>query len=261
MKNFIEKTYFLSASDANAEGLLSYTSLTANIIDIATMHANELGIGNATMKEMNAGWILSRLTIEMNRLPEVNSHYIIKTWMEDFNRHFSTRCFKIYSPDGFVYGYSRSIWVVIETIEHKNIGLSHFNMPKENILGESIPIPRQEKHFLIKEKENNEGHGVVSTAEPYFYKFQYCDLDYYRHVNTVRYVSLLMNQFTLQEHDETFVSRIELSFLHEASYAMATKLLRYEDPDNPLVTSFQLSDFANGNALLFARVKRDLYNA
>ena len=258
MTPFIEKSYFLSASDANAEGLLSFISLTSNIIDIATDHANELGIGNPSMTDMNAGWILSRITIDMKKSPKVNSHYVIKTWIEDFNRHYSARCFSISSPEGEIYGYSRTIWLVIDAETHKNLGLSHFNMPEELILGEKAPIPVQEKHFPIVEKnEEITGKSILATHPPFNYTFKYCDLDFYRHVNTVRYVTMLLNQFTLKEHDETRVKRMELSFLHEASYGMNTTLLRSDSHDDPLLSSFQLSDSSTGQALLFARIKRE----
>lgn len=257
MEPYIEKKYFLSANDANAEGNLSLTSLTSNIIDIATDHANSIGIGNPTMVDIHAGWILSRLTIDLKETPKVNSEYVLKTWIEDFNRHFSARCFSITSPEGKIYGYSRTIWLVMDAVNHKNLGLSHLNLPKEMILGESAPISRQEKHFPIVENEKDViGKSILATHNPYRYTFQYCDLDFYRHVNTVRYVTMLLNQFTLKEHDESRVSRIELSFLHEASYGMNTILLRADSKDDSLLSSFQLTDASNNNALLFARVKR-----
>lgn len=261
MQQFIEKHYFLSASDANAEGTVSFISLTRNIIDIATDHANSLGIGNPMMKQMNmnAGWILSRLTIDLEEAPKVNTVYVLKTWIEDFNRHFSTRCFKISSPEGKVYGYSRSIWLVIDTDTHKNLGLSHFNLPQNMVLGEEAPISRQEKHFPIYKtgEESLASKSNFATHEPFYYTFKYCDLDFYRHVNTVNYIRMILNQFSLKEHDETTVKRIELSFLHEASYGMKTELLRSDSKDEELVSSFQLSDSSKGEALLFARVKRD----
>lgn len=259
MEPYIEKTYFLSASDANAEGELSMTSLTSNIIDIATDHANSLGIGNPSMIDINAGWILSRLTIDLDITPKVNSHYKLKTWIEDFNRHFSARCFSIISEEGEIYGYCRTIWLVIDALSHKNLGLSHFNLPPELILGESAPIERQEKHFPIYEGEEiNGSKAILSTHRAFEYTFKYCDLDFYRHVNTVRYVTMLLNQFSLKEHDETRIRRIELSFLHEASFGMTTRLLRSDSIQDPLMSAFQLADSETSQALLFARVKREI---
>lgn len=259
MDKVFQGEFFLSAGDANAEGRLALTVLVNKIIDIATSHANSLGIGNPSMAQYNAGWVLSRLTIEMHKYPEVNSPYIIKTWIEDFNRHFSTRCFSIESSDGEIYGYSRSIWLVMDYANHTNFGTSHLNMPLELISGQNVPIPLQEKHIPIL-PEDSDVSGLkkflVASKPAYHYKFQFCDLDYYRHVNTVRYVALLVNQFTLQQHDHSFIDRMELSFLHEASYDMQTSLYQAVDKDNQLLSSFQLTDESDGKALLFARIRR-----
>ena len=251
--------FFLSAGDANAEGQLSLTTLTAKIIDVATEHANLLGIGNPVMSHLNAGWILSRITIQMLHYPTVNSSYIIKTWIQNFNRHFSTRCFSIEAPDGQIYGYCRSVWLVMDYVNHSNFGTSHLHLPQEAVAGVDVPIPTQQKHIAISTPDNvpEPPHKcLLATAPPFFYTFSYCDLDYYRHVNTVRYVALLLNRFSLEQHDDSFIERMELSFLHEASYGMDTVLLRADNEENPMNSSFQLSDTASGNALLFARINR-----
>ena len=261
MDKTFQGEFFLSAGDANAEGRLALTVLVNKIIDIATAHANLLGIGNPQMAQYNAGWVLSRLTIEMQKYPAVNSPYIIKTWIQDLNRHFSTRCFSIESHKGEVYGYSRSIWMVMDYANHTNFGTSHLNLPPEYISGENVPIPLQEKHIPIL-PENSENPGVkkfLKASKPaYHYEFQFCDLDYYRHVNTVRYVALLLNQFSLQDHDRSYIDRMELSFLHEASYAMQTSLYQAVDNEDPLLSSFQLSDDSDGKPLLFARIRRKI---
>ena len=261
MEALYKETFFLSAGEANAEKEMSLPILVSKIIDIATAHANSLGIGNPSMTHLNAGWVLSRLTIEMESYPEVNCDYSISTWIESFNRHFSERAFCISSPDGKVYGYARSIWMVMDTVNHSNIGLSHFSIPEELILGENPPIQKQAKHTLIEERVNEETpKGVLAATHPiYVYRFKYCDLDFYRHVNTVRYVSLLLNRFTLEEHDEYFVRRLELSFLHEAKYGMEVQVLRSDNSADSL-SSFLLRKVSDHTPVLYARIKREKRN-
>lgn len=259
MTPIFKETYFLSASEANAEQELSLPILTSKLIDIATAHANSLGIGNPSMEKMNAGWILSRLTIEMNSYPKVNDTYIISTWIESTNRHFSERAFKIYSESGEVFGYARSIWMVMDTVNHTNVGLSHLTFEKEWIDGTIPPIERQARHSTIVENICGEElpRGIVTATAPVFdYKFKYCDLDFYRHVNTIRYVTLLLNRFTLEEHDESFVKRLELSFLHEAKYGMETQLLRSDSQDGRM-SSFLLRKRSDKSPLFFARLFRE----
>ncbi len=250
------ESYFLSAGEGNAEGEMSLPLLVSKLIDIATTHANSLGIGNPSMADIHAGWVLSRLTVEMERYPEVNSDYCISTWIESTNRHFSERAFRIGAPDGSTYGFARSIWMVMDTTDHSNVGLSHLNFTPEIIDGTRPPIERQERHAPIVEPDSADRPrlALVATAPAATYRFQYCDIDYYRHVNTVRYVNILLNRFSLAEHDATLVRRLELSFLHEAKYGMEIKILRC-DQDTPLNSSFQFTD-ENGTPLLFARIKR-----
>lgn len=257
MKPLIKERYFLSAGDADAEGFLSLPVLANKIIDIATEHANSLGIGNPAMVHLHAGWVLSRLTIEMVSYPKVNDFYVITTWIEDYNRHFSTRDFRIESPEGKIYGYSRSVWLVMDSIERKNLGLSHLPLSQEMILGEVAPIERQEKHIPVVPENEGLQSGkkfLAATCEPAEYTFTYCDLDSYRHVNTVRYVALVMNQFSLKEHDADMVKRLELSFLHEASYGMKTLLFRADSEEKPGESSFQLTNKEDLSPILFARI-------
>lgn len=255
----LTESYFLSASEANAEQELSLPILTSKLIDIATAHANALGVGNPAMGDINAGWVLSRLTIELLRYPKVNETYSISTWIESTNRHFSQRAFKISSGDGETLGYARSIWMVINTIDHSNVGLSHLYFDPQLIDGTIPPIEKQERHSeIISDDEATEesAKGKMVASEPVFeYRFKYCDLDFYRHVNTVRYVSLLLNRFSLEEHDDFMVSRLELSFMHEAKYGMETQLLR-KDCNDSLTSSFLLRKKEDKSPLFFARMFR-----
>lgn len=259
MEPIYTESHFLSAGEANAEKEMALPILVAKLIDIATAHANSLGIGNPSMNDIHAGWVLSRLTIEMEEYPKVNESYEISTWIESFNRHFSERAFSISSSDGNILGYARSIWMVMDTDTHANVGLSHFNLAQELVVGKNPPIQRQAKHTAIIYGEDGENlHGALkATCPPFDYRFMYCDLDSYRHVNTVRYVILLLNRFSLEDFDSFYVKRLELSFLHEAKYDMDTKLLRSDSSygDGEL-SSFLLQKSVDSTPLLFARILR-----
>ena len=255
-----ERQYFLSAGDCNAEKEMALTVLTSKLIDSATMHANSLGIGNPNMPDNHSGWVLSRLTIEMSEYPAIDSDYRISTWVESWNKHFSERSFKISSPDGKVYGFARSIWMVLDTYTHANAGLDSLPFREDYISDEICPIKRQAKHRLImlENEEGAESPRVLKASSPIvLHKFLYSDLDAYRHVNTVRYVALLMSQFSLSQHDENRVARIELSFLDEGEYGKEIEILRNNPEDEHALensTSFLLRKADNKEAILYSRV-------
>ncbi len=240
----ITRRFYLSAAECNAQQELSLPLLAQKLIDVATEHANILGIGNPNMPHPDMGWVLSRLTVEMNRYPHENTDYSITTWVEDWNRHFSRRAFSIADSDGNIMGYARSIWMVLNTSDRSNAGLSGLNFKPEWISDIECPIPMQEKHVRIEPEENSP-----------FYRFKYCDIDFYRHVNTVRYIDLLLNQFDMQEYDANIVNRLEISFLHEASYGMEIKIMKQRSENNPLLHRLYLEKSDASMPILYSRLR------
>ncbi|MBD5221274.1 MAG: hypothetical protein HDS70_02770 [Bacteroidales bacterium] len=259
MESVFTQQFFSSAAEANAEQELSLPILVTKIIDISTAHANSLGIGNPAMEHLNAGWILSRLTIEMTRYPEVNEQYSISTWVEVWNRHFSVRNYSVKDGSGNVIGYARSVWMILRTTDRTNVGLSHLTLPDGMCEGNPVPIEPQAKHCRIyppSASPDSASRDLVANHPPFRYTFRYSDIDFYRHVNTVRYILLLLNRFSLEDFDQTFPSRFELSFLHEAVYGEEVEILRADDAENPLSSAISIVNAAERTPVLFARFIR-----
>lgn len=290
----LSESYFLSAGEVNAEGEMALPLLVSKIIDIATAHANALGIGNPAMEHLGRGWVLSRLAVEMTRYPRVNEKYTLTTWVEAWNRHFSVRNFMVSDAEGHPVGYASSIWMVLDTRTRENAGLAHLSPPADMLSDRPCPIARPGKHCVILPMEENQpSHAdqltpqgqssqrqllprgqVRATAPAVRHTFGYVDLDFYRHVNTVRYVALLLNQYSLADMDRKYVHRFEMAFLREGRYAEPVELLRAdltektegiesierkERADAPKTagesqTMFSVADAADGAPLVFASV-------
>lgn len=192
----------------------------------------------------------------MERYPRVNETYRLSTWVESWNRHFSVRNFMVADAAGEPIGYATSVWMVLDTRTRENAGLSHLSLAPDMITGRTCPIARPGKHAVIvpEEYDGEIAKGVSrATAPALQYTFCYGDLDFYRHVNTVRYVNLLLNRFTLEEMDSTQVARLEMAFMREGRYGETVRLLRSDDGVH---TSFALSDADTGTALLSAALVR-----
>ncbi|MDE6072353.1 MAG: hypothetical protein K2G53_07355 [Muribaculaceae bacterium] len=253
------QTFFNSANESNPEGELAVNILVSNIIEIATAHANALGIGNPTMAHLDAGWVLSRLTIEMERYPKTNESYTLRTWVENWNRHFSTRDFSIEDEQGNVIGYARSVWMVLNMKTHENFGLSHLMLPDGAVSDYPCPIAPQGRHTEIypidTPADEVPAKALRASAPAVEYTFKYNDIDFYRHVNTVRYVTILLNQYSLQDFDRKFLHRMELSFLHEGNFGDTVTVFRhdYEDAGEER-TDYSLFSHHKGLPLIFARL-------
>lgn len=161
--------------------------LVQNIIEVATEHANMLGIGFTRLSAERNIWVLSRLTYELKRYPAMHNHYSLTTWVEDFNRHFSNRCFEIRVNDNETIGYVRTLWAAINIDTRKAADLTSLSDITNFINDKPCPIARQSR---IKP----DGNPTATTD----YTFQVCDIDCNRHVNSGRYVELIVNQNDLR---------------------------------------------------------------
>lgn len=249
--------YFLSAGETNAEAELSLPLLTSRIIDISTAHANALHIGNPDMADRGCGWVLSRLALEMFRYPRVNERYRLTTWIESYNRHFSERIVQVCSQEGETLGYSRAVWMILDYNTRESVGLSHLPIPQDLPIPDGCPIARQGKHVPVfpMDYAGELPRGALrATAEPYEYRFKYCDLDFYRHVNTVRYIELLLNRLTLKDLDATRVRRMELAFMHEATYGQHALVYR---SDRGLESCFSINNKDTNVPGLIAMIRRE----
>ncbi len=222
------KTYFLTADECNPEQEMPLTLVMSRVIDIATLHANAWGVGYAKLIEENQGWVLSRVTIEMDRYPQVNEEYSFTTWIEDYNRHFSQRNMEIRDKDGAVIGGVRTIWMVINYATRESVDISKLAYIRDNISARKCPITPQSRMRPV-----TEGRSVP-------YTFQYTDCDVNRHVNTVRYLELLMNQFPLEKWDKEQVHRLEIAFMHETRFG--DTLTVHVDDSDPLDCKLSIDD-------------------
>lgn len=210
--------YQLTAGECNPELEMPLPLLMTRIIEIATLHANSWGVGYARLIEENQAWVLSRVTIEMTRYPRVNEKYSLTTWIEDYNRHFSQRNMEIKGEDGSTLGYVRTVWLVINLATRESVDMSKLSYIRENVLGRECPITPQGRLKLQQ----------VTRSVDHTFGYVECDLN--RHVNTVRYLELLLNQFPLETFDALMVRRMEIAFTKETRYG-ETVTVNIDDTD------------------------------
>lgn len=197
------ETYFLTAGESNARGEMPTTLVAERMIEIATNHANRLGIGFATLSPMGVAWVLSRLGFVMNRVPKINEHYTITTWIESWNRLFSDRCFRFSDAAGNTIGYGRTVWATIDIATRAITDLSHL-ADRATVFCEECAMPKMRNHAA-----------VTAPTRRADYTFAFTDLDFNRHVNTVRYIEHILNLWTLSHYDQYRVGAFEIAFRSE----------------------------------------------
>lgn len=199
--------YFLAAGSTNASGEMPITLLTARIIEVATEHANLLNIGYTRLTALGIGWVLSRLSIEMRRMPTINETYSLTTWIEGWTRMYSDRCMVVRDGAGEVIGYVRTVWVAIDIAKRSIADLTVLNADSLMCKDMECPIDKQRKMLPVATPQR--------TAKV---EFRYCDLDFNRHVNSVRYIEHILDQWQLDYLDTHKITRFDIAYLQECHY-------------------------------------------
>lgn len=200
--------FYLTASEVNAQEEMSLSRLVLLIIDTATDHANHLGVGYAHMMETNSSWVLSRLGIDIRRMPSVNRSYRITTWVVSLNRLYSERLFEIRDVDsGETVVWVHSVWMAIDMTTRRPTDLTIHKALSDVIserpfggfcCGKLPPLP--------------------AGLDGMEYTFRVSDIDVNRHVTTRRYIDLITDLWPLDKYEHNRVARFEIAFKHEARY-------------------------------------------
>lgn len=231
-----EKTYThhyrLIAAQCNAQRELAPAKLLQLLIEVATEHADLLGVGFRQLAADGNLWVLSRIAFEMKRYPTVLEEFSITTWVEGYNRHFSERNFELRGSDGEVIGYARSIWVAINVNTRRPANLDGFDFLADVVSDRPCPIDRQGKLRPIDPPQ---------TVQPY--RFEVSDIDVNRHVTSSRYAELIIDRQDLATYDSRYISRFEIEYRHEAHYGDEVEIRSSFTPDGTaLVSAIMLGD-------------------
>ena len=207
------RTFFLTAGECNAEGRMPLTLLTSHIIEVATNHANSLGIGYADLIKIDLAWVLSRVSIEIGSLPGINDAYVLNTWIESTNRLFSERCFTLTDPQGRIYAQARTTWAAICVSTRRPANPGAFG---------DMMFPANPPVCPVSPARRTPA--LSDTADSVDYTFMYCDIDFNRHVNTVRYIGLILDRWPLGHYDNNEIARFDIAFHHECHFGETVTL-------------------------------------
>lgn len=199
--------YFLTAAQCNPQKELPVGLLVRQVIDVVIEHANIIGVGATSLGKLDATWVLSRLAFEVSRYPSMEERYSITTWVESFAKFLSERSFEIRDGEGEVIGRVRTTWVAINRHSRRPTDISELAAHVTCDPGRQCdiaPVPRL-RPIAESQIENP-------------YTFRMSDIDFNRHVNSVRYADLFINQIGLLTYDDFFISRFEIMFQHEAHF-------------------------------------------
>ena len=100
----LEQDWEITFLQCYPNGYLKYTDL-CNILQLtAGSHAELGGISFSDMQVHHQAWVLSRMRVEIKRLPKWKETVTVKTWINSLENSRSIRCLELYIGDEKIIG-------------------------------------------------------------------------------------------------------------------------------------------------------------
>jgi acyl-ACP thioesterase len=184
----------------------SVASIISYMLNVAGADAHHKGFGVEALQGHSFTWVLSRLAVDINTQPRQYSNIEIDTWVNEFNRLSSTRNFKMrIGEDVIAAGVSQ--WCMLNMETRQAVDMTQLkDIYERAMVAEPSPITAPARLRDIEPQ--------ASVSRPVVYS----DIDFNRHVNTLRYIDLIFDSLPIELIEKNNGMRLDINFIAEALY-------------------------------------------
>ena len=210
-------------------GYLKYTDL-CNILQLtAALHAELGGLSFSDMQVHQQAWVLSRMRIEIFRLPKWKDIVTVKTWINSLENSRSIRCMEMYIGDEKIIG-CETFWAVFNTKTRRpeNLAVTHDHFEK---------YPNDKATEVQFSKIDT----TIETAFVIEKTVLLSDLDIVNHANSVKYLEWCLDYVEPKLLLNQSLKSFEMNYLKEVSLGEIITIEK-SNLDNPMILTVNTND-------------------
>lgn len=179
-----------------------------NLLNAADFHSNDRGYGVNYLNSVNKTWVLSRLSVELDKIPAIYEDFVVETWIDSVMRYFTNRNFKITNKDGYVYGYGKSIWAMIDTTTRQPVDiLKTSNETISEYLEADYANPIKKSSRVKLDDDLKLQQSILTT---------YSDIDINGHVNSIKYIEHILDLFPIEYYKRYRIKKFDIAYIMES---------------------------------------------
>lgn len=220
--SILTKDWEINFLQCYPNGYLKYTDL-CNILQItAGVHAELGGISFSDMQIHHQAWVLSRMRVEIKRLPKWRDVVTVKTWINSLENSRSIRCLELYIGEEKIAG-CETFWAVFNTQTRRpeNLALPHAHFEKYPD-DKATEIQFSKIDTTIDKKFVTEKTILLS------------DLDIVNHANSVKYLEWCLDYVAPKLLLNKTLESFEMNYLKEVSINETVSIER-SNSENPMI--------------------------
>jgi len=181
--------------------------------EAAISHAENLGVGREDMTRIGQIWILSRMSVQIDRRPAYCETVTVRSWPRGGEKLFAMRDYDIRDNADIPVIRARSGWLIIDLEKRRPLRPQSVmdTLPKNEGLDAltSGPVSLAERDNLQKKGER---------------RALYTDVDYNGHVNNVRYIQWIEDTLDSQVLEKAGRMRFDINYLNEILSGSVTEI-------------------------------------
>ncbi|MDR2468336.1 MAG: acyl-ACP thioesterase [Spirochaetaceae bacterium] len=193
-------------------GALTLFSIFDYFQKAAIRHAEELGVGRVKMAQQNQVWILSRMTVLVERRPLLDEELTLHTWPCGFEKLFAVRDY-VFSAAGKRIVRSRSFWLLVDIEKRRPL------RPQEL----AIQLPCIEDNAFAESPRALVSHNDLAFVGER--TANYSDIDFNAHVNNARYIQWIQDFVDADKLMNAGKLRLDINYLSEIKIAETISFL------------------------------------
>lgn len=192
--------------------------------EVASEHALRLGVGYQQLEAQRMFWVLSRLLLQVEKMPAWHEEITIETWAKGTKRLFALRDFRVRNAAGEVLCTATSYWLILHMDSRRPVRPDPF-------------FSRLKHQEDAVKTEADKLEEASREAELYRLQVQYADLDHNRHVNNLRYIAWMFNCFDLAYYEQYQLREMQINFLSEVREGAQLAICREQLADQHFLMS------------------------
>jgi len=189
---------------------LTLGSIFSFFQEAAISHAADLGVGVEDFRCSGQVWILSRLSLFVERRPMYGETIEVSTWPRRWEKLFAIRDYEIRDAQGIAVIRGRAGWLVLDIEKRKPLRIEPvlgFLPPNDGIDAFRQSSVNPSAPSALSQREN-----LVKVAERIA---NYSDIDYYGHANNARYVQWIQDVTDMDLLANADEFRLDINYLSE----------------------------------------------
>ncbi len=207
LNNYYEEIKTIRAYDVDFNNKIKISSVSNLLQDVASVHADQLGLGFKDLNKLDLGWVLSWVKLNIERYPAFGDSVNIKTWPRCKFKLYSMRDYTIRNETGDVLISATSAWLPINTRTKRITDTK--NLPNTIIYDPDMIAVNDFPDKII----------AGNTREILLHKkFRYTDIDVNQHVNNTRYIEMILDCYTTEHYKTNQIKNFEISFSSESFF-------------------------------------------